>query len=204
MRRFYHSVSAVFHPTLILTYLVLVLLNVDTYLKYAINDDYKWFLYLMIFVNTFLFPLLVSLVLLQRKMISSLLLEKREERIIPFGFTLGFYVFTYYLLQKTAVAPLILSIVFGASLVLLIISLMTVWFKVSAHGAGIGGAIGAFLGVYLLFSTEMGPILCLSVLIWAAVANARFRLDAHNGLQWYVGSATGLLGMFFAVYFSLG
>ena len=75
--------SYVFHPGIMPTLGLFLLLQGDTYLKYSMGSVTKNFLYLIIFLNTYLFPALIVLVMRYRNAISSIQLANRKERIIP-------------------------------------------------------------------------------------------------------------------------
>jgi hypothetical protein len=82
--------SYVFHPALIPTWTVVILLNLDTYLYYAVNKPMKWFIYSVVFANTYLFPVAIVLFLYYRKLISDLHLANRNDRVYPYFFSMVF------------------------------------------------------------------------------------------------------------------
>ena len=186
------------------TMALMLVLSIDSYLAYSINKQYKWFLYTLVFVNTFIFPVIITLVMYQRKIISSLQLKKRSERIYPFGFAVGFYFFTYFLLKKTAIPQVLLSIILGSTLTLLAVFLITFKYKISAHMAAITGLLGALLAIFITFQANYSNAILLIALIWGFLASARLKLKAHSHSEIYGGSLVGGILVFMSVFFSWG
>lgn len=204
MTRFSQILSYLLHPSLLPTLGMFAILNTDSYLRYAISTEFKYFLYSMLFVNTFLFPVLVTLVMYQRKIISSLHLKNRTERLYPFGFAIGFYAFTFYLLKQAGVPQVILSLVFGTSLSLLFLFLVTSKFKISAHMIGISGLLGGVLAIYLRFQSNYEALIVGLVLLWGLLGFARLKLKAHTPKEIYSGTLLGGLTVFLSVFFAWG
>ena len=66
------------------------------------------------------------------------------------------------------------------------------WTKISVHCLGIGGAVGALMGLGIAHNVQMIMPVSLMVLIGGLVAFARIELEAHTPVQAYLGFAVGL------------
>ncbi|NJK84018.1 MAG: hypothetical protein HC912_09645 [Saprospiraceae bacterium] len=95
--------TILFHPLLIATYMLVFLLLLNPYLFGVGNISSQLSLIMILFFSTFFMPMVMVLMLKQLDFISSLKLEKREERIAPFIFAGFFYVsMTVFLLLPSS------------------------------------------------------------------------------------------------------
>lgn len=196
--------SFLFHPGILPTLGLFLLLQVDTYLKYSIGPNTKNFLYLIIFLNTYLFPAIIVLIMRYRNAISTLELTNRKERIIPFAVATFFYLLTYLLIKKLAVPTVLADVYFGLALSVFAVFFITLKYKISVHMTGIGGLIGAFIGFQFLFDTQLSPWIVLLVIIWGLVGSARLKLKSHTNSQVISGSLLGFGCIFLSIIASLG
>lgn len=147
-----------------------------------------------LFITTFLIPLLSISMLRVLGSISSLKLENRQERIMPFSFVSIFYGMTTYLfVVKIQVNETIAIILVSTTILILVLTAITFWVKISIHAAGISGVVGYFL-VFGLKSPNSHALYPLLVLILAAgiVMSARLQLNAHSPKEILAGTITGL------------
>lgn len=161
------------------------------------------YILLLIFITTFMIPLFSILGLRTALTISSLRLENRKERIIPFGFITLFYGLTTYLFHtKIEVNDFLLSIFLGATAVVALITLITVFFKISVHAAGVGCMMGSLLAMIYLFPMNglLWPFFSITLLA-GIILSARLSLNAHTNSEVYTGFALGFIACFVSVYF---
>ncbi|MEO9851958.1 MAG: phosphatase PAP2 family protein [Reichenbachiella sp.] len=134
--------------------------------------------------------------------ISSFRLENREERVMPFSFVSIFYGLTTYLFVfKIQVNDIIALLLIATSILVILLTIITLWFKISIHAASISGVVGFFLffGIKFPESQTLYPLLIL--LISAGfVMSARLQLNAHTPKEILVGMLTGL-GICFATLY---
>ena len=170
-------------------------------LIYAIDDaglwspagDMKWILLALTFSVTFLLPLLNALLLLRMNQIASLSMETKEERKIPFLATSVFYVMESYFLLNADVPVLIKAMMFGATILVVCVLLINLFWKISAHMVGIGGLCGMMIAISYRLQINLHIVLIVLFLIAGLTAFARLRLNAHDPKQVYAGF---LLGVF--------
>jgi hypothetical protein len=158
---------------------------------------------LLVFITTFVIPLLSMLGLKSTATISSLQLTNRKERILPFFFITVFYGLTTYLFYiKIEINDFLLSIFIGATLVVAFITITTIFFKISVHAAASGCMIGALLATMNIFP-EFSLIwpLSLIILISGLILSARLTLNAHNVREVYLGLFMGIIICYFSIYF---
>ena len=90
-------ISVILHPLLLPTYAIIFFSQADTYFS-IYNDTVKKTITTVIFLSTFIAPLIFFLILLNLRQISSLTLKNRKERFLPYAATLLFYIATYIVL----------------------------------------------------------------------------------------------------------
>ena len=71
-------ISYVFHPLMIPVIGLSIIFNTDSYINYAVPQELKQAVIILVGASTFLIPLLISLLLLNRKLINSLEMETQE------------------------------------------------------------------------------------------------------------------------------
>jgi len=116
-------ISALFHPLLIPTYAILLLYSSNLYFVLLLPVKYKYFLLAFVFTTTFLLPAIMMLLLLKAKMISSLQMENRNERVLPLLIVAGFFFGTFFLLRSIPQIAIINFFILGST-VLVFISLI--------------------------------------------------------------------------------
>jgi membrane-associated phospholipid phosphatase len=65
---------------------------------------------------------------------------------------------------------------------------------------GIGGLLGAIIGISLRFKSDMFLFIIVLVFISGLVASSRLRLNAHSPMQVFAGFITGFLSEFLLIY----
>lgn len=184
-------ISIVFNPLIVPTYTLIILFQLDVYFTLIIPDSSKWKLILLVFSLTFLLPMLITLMFMKKRIVKSLEMETREERIFPFIITAIFYYLTYYLLKSLPIASIFYYFMLGATLLILISLIINFFWKVSVHLTALGGMFGIFLGVSISFLVDYPLILFGIILISGLTAYARLKLRLHTQAQVYTGFLIG-------------
>lgn len=149
----------------------------------------------MIMSSTLLIPMALVLSLRWIGLVKSLHFEDKRDRRNPFLLVTAFYVLTtYFLKQKTELDPILWQ---GMGVITLAVSLLTVvtyFWKMSAHLTGIGGvlAITGVLGIYFP-SLTVAYLLVAVILLGGIVASSRLYLDAHRPAEVYIGFLVGFI-----------
>jgi len=207
---FANLISIIFHPLLVLTYMLVLLSIVNPYLL-ATN---QMSLFFNIFFSTFLIPMVGVLMMRALDLISSLNMPDRQERIIPYIITGLFYVWMYFNLQNDAATPVAMKIgALGATIGLFIAFIFNLFTKISMHALGMGGLLGFAILISLYFSyngfyvntwifgtlqISTMALLMFILLLTGLVCTCRMLLDAHNLQDLYAGFIVGLSTQFMA------
>lgn len=193
MRSATQFVSVLFHPLLMPLYAFWLLLNSGGYLSYAVPDKFRQYLYLVIFVSTFLMPSLLTWMMVQKGWISNIELNERSERHLPYLITLSCYIAAAYLLFKLPLPRMFSLTIMGAAMAILIAFFINLRWKISIHMIGIGGLLGLFYGFGKYFHMKTMFILVLISIIAGVVASARLYRKSHTPGQVYIGFVVGFL-----------
>jgi len=196
-------ISYAFHPLMMPSYLfAIVMLYLPDALQ-PMSRKVTLYILLLIFITTFMIPLFSMLGLRTALAISSLHLEKRKERILPFAFITLFYGLTTYLFHtKIDVNDFLLSIFIGATGAVALITLITVFYKISVHATAVGCMMGSLLAmIYRFPMNELLWPFCFITLLGGAILSARLSLNAHTSAEVYTGLGLGFAASFTSVYF---
>jgi len=185
-------ISYLFHPLLLPLLGLFLLFNLDEMNLWIPSYEQKYFLYAITFTATFLFPLLSALLLLRFKIISSLEMKTRQERKIPYLISAMFYSVESYFLIKAGMSGIIQMLMLGATLLVVSVLLINLFWKISAHMVGIGGLCGMMIAISFRLQINLHFILIAFFLIAGIVAFSRLKLNAHNPAQVYVGFLLGV------------
>ncbi|MBL4668131.1 MAG: hypothetical protein HRT73_00515 [Flavobacteriales bacterium] len=194
-------ISYIFHPLIMPIIGLLIIFNTDSYINYAVPTELKQAVLVLVGTSTFVIPLLISILLLNRKVINSLEMETQKERMIPYAFTILFYIFTLYMLKQAPIPPIIFNFIIGATLSVMFAFIINIKWKVSAHMIGIGGLVGALFCISILLEIYITPFLIIALFIAGLIGSARLFLKAHNQSQIYVGFVVGMISQIIILYF---
>ncbi|WP_253401175.1 hypothetical protein [Pontibacter sp. HSC-36F09] len=197
--------SVAFHPLLMPTYLFAIILYFLPVSSISLPLQSRWIVLSMIFFTTFMVPGLGAFAMFKTGFIDSYEIDRREQRSRPLLFTALCYGVTTYLFYSESVFDLLFYFVMGVVTASVLVAWCVSFFwKISAHGIGLGGALGVLLLMNKLMpeSGLLIPIVLL-VLVSGAVLSARLALHAHTPAQAYTGFLTGLLLVLLAGFVAL-
>ena len=193
------SIAVVFHPLLMPTFSFLL---INAILPELIRPQ-GWIMIPFLFITTFLIPLFGVSILRYSGSISSLSLENREERFLPFLFVTIFYcITTVMFVMKIEMNGTVSIILITTTLLIFILMLVSLFYKISIHAAGVGGVVG-FLAVLASNHPESGMIhaLLVSIILSGLVMSSRLYLNVHTPREILAGSVLGILICFGSMYF---
>jgi hypothetical protein len=210
-------ISVIFHPLLILTYMLILLLLVNPYLfgVNSLSEKNSIKFILTVFFSTFLIPAFAIFMMWRLKLISSIHMRDKQERIGPFIVTGIFYLWVYRsVLADSNIPTAFLIAALGTTIGLFICFLINLFFKISLHAAGVGGLLGMVMIVMWLYSygsftvhfpvigaadISINFVLIVTILITGIVGTARLLLKAHTPKELYAGFLLGLLCQYLAL-----
>lgn len=209
-------ISILFHPLLIVTYMLVLLLLINPYLfgVSRISEQASKLLILQVFLSTFFIPAFAVAMLRFMGMIESMEMKSRQERIGPYIITGIFYLWMFRnFLDNTQIPTAFTSFMLGAAIGLFIAFFINIFSKISAHAVGMGGLLGMVAITLLLFSYDtftvstslgllevsMSAVLIVTILLAGLVGTSRLLLQAHDPMDLYGGYLVGFAAQFIAL-----
>ncbi|MCB9360669.1 MAG: hypothetical protein H6587_03450 [Flavobacteriales bacterium] len=201
MEKIAKIISYCFQPLIMPTFGLLIFFNSSSYINYAIPKELKDAAIILVAMSTLVVPVIITLLLLNRGYISSLEMPSRKERILPYGFTIAFYIFTICMLKQASIPPLVVDFMVGALSSVIFAFFINLTWKISAHMTGIGGLLGALVSTTILLEVDLISYIILAIFVSGLVASSRLILKAHTPLQLLAGFFLGITCQVIAIYF---
>lgn len=189
-RRAYQIISYLFHPLLMPTFAFILLF---TFLPHVIRPLGLVTLPFL-FVTTCVIPIISISMLKFSGSITNFRLEKREERILPFSFVTIFYgITTYMFVFQVKVNQAIALMLISTTLLVLILTIITLWFKISIHTAGVSGVVGILIafGIKYPGASILYPLIGM-IFVAGLTMSARLHLNIHTPKEIFAGVIAGL------------
>lgn len=144
---------------------------------------------------TCILPLIFLSVLRHFKIVKDLHVDIREQRLILYLFTtLCHAVAAYYLYYCHSPQWFVMFMV-GSALTVLVMALINLKWKISAHMAGIGGVVALIYQIHVqgLSAFDLFWLLCIIIILAGMLGSARQVLKRHDLWQVLAGVLVGFL-----------
>ncbi len=151
----------------------------------------------IVFFFSFLLPVLNILFLRWRKVISTMEMDKREERTMPYLSTSVVYIVSFFMLKEILPSPSVKFIMLGSAIGIVITLIANYFYKISAHMVGIGGLLGGVLFLSITMGWHTHYEIMLLFLTAGILAGSRLALDAHNPFEIVTGFFAGFASQAF-------
>ena len=208
-------ISLLFHPLLVLSYALLLLMAANPYAFSArsLTDKPAMILFLSVFSTSFVLPAFGTALMKPLGLVKTLQMEDKIERTGPYILSGIFYLWLYKNLDSTGQAPALYNtFVLGATIGLFFAFFVNIFTKISAHAVGMGGLFamllltnkawgGAMFALPVFDGTvqlSLNVILALVALLAGLVGMARLALGAHMPSDLYRGYAAGMAAVLVA------
>lgn len=190
-----HIVSIVLIPLIAPSYLFWIILFYYPQLTHIVNIGDKFLAILYILLATTLLPFIVVFVLYKRKLIKTLTLDNKEDRVIPQIFSCFIYAGVCLFLVHTEGATNALTLSMTAVAVSVIgLTLITPFWKISAHACGAWGMFAILYELQTRFTNPAFQVIYYTILfLVVGVCIARLYLKVHTPMQVLAGSVMGIL-----------
>ena len=197
--KLYKFISYIFHP--VLTPIVCTLLYFII-IPNHIPRKFAYWVLIIVFVTTYIFPLLLLYFLKKVKLIENYQLSSINERKFPILFFTSVTLFLGIRLLKFNIIDLLAFSFFGCALALSIsFILLFIKIKTSLHTLGISGLIGFISIISYEYKLNLLILLILLFLLFGIVATSRLKLKAHTMSEIFIGLIIGFASQLI-IYFS--
>lgn len=193
--------TIVFHPLFVPFYMLLILLNVNTFFAMMIPVKAKLLLSGLVFLTTILLPLLIVFLLYRLKLVKSFYLQSREERIYPLLTVAVFYYITYYLLKSFPISFIFSYYMLGSTFLTILAMIISFYRKISLHMMGIGGMLGLLMGLSLNLNLDLTWFVISVIVLGGFLGFARIQSNSHKPSEIYSGFLVGASVMFLLFIF---
>ena len=199
-KAFFTTLSYIFHPLFLPLIGLFFLFSMPSLTPgliekslYAIDQDVKIAIYLIFATLMVVAPGVSILIMYWTKVVNSITMEDRKERVYAIATVLMYVTFCYlYLRELISNQPnytLLLSYTFGTLLVILLCFIINFYTKISLHAAGFFGVVGAVIGY---FNTQVNfnlSFIIVLTIVAGLVSAGRLYLKAHRSA---VGNVSGI------------
>ncbi len=190
--RFAQVISVLGHPLFMPLYAFGLLIYTNPYINMMITETGKYFTLGILLVFTIILPILTSVLFKLFGLIDSLYMKTAKERRWPFLLTLIWYYMGIQLLTRIYVPQSFLLLMIGATSIVGVALVITSRWKISIHMLGIGGVIGAIIGISQRFQFDHSILLIALILFAGLIGYSRLKTNSHNFRQVYAGFIVGI------------
>lgn len=183
-------ISTIFHPLIMPTLGLLILLNSGTYLSLLDPAAKRAILFVMA-LGTLFFPLMMVPILYYRNLVTNLRVTTKEERLIPQLIILILYIITFIYFARLPLSRVIHAYVLSVAATLFLVLMINLRFKVCLHTAALGGLTGLIIALIFLYETPLQGILMFALLAGGLTGSARLAMGAQRSGEIYVGYIIG-------------
>jgi membrane-associated phospholipid phosphatase len=141
---------------------------------------------------TFLLPILAMLFQYKTGLVSDLYISDRKQRMPSYVISLLSYIVCVWCFKNMNVEPLFIFIFSCSLLSVIVLIIINLWWKISAHACGVGSLCGTVFT--LSFFSQSNPVMlfCSVILLAGLVTASRLILKAHTISQVAAGFFNGL------------
>jgi membrane-associated phospholipid phosphatase len=191
------GISVALHPLLLPTLCFFILLYISPLAVLNVKSEVRIYILSAVFMLTFVAPALGIMLFYLTGRLNNLAMEDRQDRHLPFVMTTLFYgVATYFFMfgRGFRELPLLGVVVGSVSVSLAVVTLITFYWKISAHSVGMSGVVGFLLGLSYKYGADNLLIpLIISILLSGLLMTSRLQLNAHQPSQILAGSVLGFV-----------
>lgn len=196
-------ISIVFHPLLLVTYLLLLLAYFLPSALYPVTSEGAMTFILFMFVLTFVLPVLNIAMFRILGAVQSFTLENRAERVRPFLLIALLYCFVTYMFYskwRVGMDDGLLRLLLIIDCLVVLAAIITIFYKISIHSMGVAGLLGILLPLNKAAESNLLLVpTIVTILIAGLVMSSRLQLNSHTPREVMSGSVIGFSISFFGM-----
>jgi len=195
-RGFAQFISYVFHPGLMPLGGVAVIMLLS---PHFVNQDVFLLVLGYAFLGTYLFPFMLSLLLLRLKLLSNLEMYHAKERRLPYIAAALFYFLTARSMSQFPVPDYAAKILLAGVFIMGLAFALLPFIKLSMHMAGVAALLALIIQLSVVYKMQLLLPLALLIFLSGLMGTARLVLKAHTPTEVYLGFALGLGSAFLSL-----
>jgi hypothetical protein len=174
-------ISYLFHPLLMPSLGLLIILNSGTYLA-LLDPAAKRAIMFVMALGTLIFPLMMLPFLQYRNLVmKNGQAATRGERLVPQIIILALYIITFVYFKRLPLSQVIHAYVLSVAGTFFLVILVNLKFRISLHAAALGGLTGLIIALIFLYETPLQGLLMLSLLAGGLTGSSRLAQGDHWG-----------------------
>jgi membrane-associated phospholipid phosphatase len=194
MNKLAQIISYIFHPLLMPLYGLLIIFQTD-FMMILFPLAAKKVLIYIVCLGMIVLPIAFISLFYYNKMVGSLLLKERRERVVPLAITALVYFATYYIMHRLPISPVLIGFFLGSAIAVLLNFIIVTRWKISSHTIGVGGLLALCI-IIAIFNPGTSLIWLMSVaLVCGLVGTSRLQLEAHSPAEVYSGYLLGFISI---------
>ena len=191
-------ISTILHPIVVPTIGVMLYFLV---IPNNLRSNHKLTILGLIFVVTYLIPLVILIIFKKINIIKSYKTESIKERKLPVAIMITLFYLLGNTLNKTSSLTDLSLLFYATSFGLFIIYLLFNFnIKASIHLLSLGISIGFFMVLSSVYNQNLAILIIVLILLSGVLASSRLHLEAHTNKEIYIGFFVGVLsnlGMYY-------
>lgn len=196
--KFYKFISTILHPIVIPTISAILYFLV---IPNVYASAYKIAVLGLVFVVTYLIPILILIIFKKLRFIHSYQAENIQERKIPIAIMIVlFYLLGYAFYMHLYIRDLGLLFVATSAGLLVSYLLFFLKLKTSIHLLSVGLTTGFFIVIGMIYGQPYTAVIIICLLLSGILASARLHLRAHTPKEVYIGFFIGLISPLVVYY----
>jgi len=189
-KRLAQIISILFHPLLMPSLGMLILLNSGSYLS-LIPGEAKRAVFIVFSLSTFVFPASLLPVLYFRRLISDFEIHKREERFLPYSLILILYIISFIFIYRLPLNSYIHAYALTLPVLVALLIIGNIRFRLNAHMMALGGLSGLIIALTALFGIPLQSYFIGIILATGLTGTARKILANYSSFELFGGFCTG-------------
>ncbi len=194
LRTLANIVSYIFHPIFMPTIMAIALYLLSPVAFKSLTPEILKFRLGTVVLLTVFFPLFSVVLMKKLDFIQSIHMRDPKDRIIPLITIMIFYFWVQQVFSNLKDSPAIIKILMlGAFWGIILLFLVSIFFKVSMHATAAGGMVGIL--TVLLFTSQVNMLapLLVSLVLAGIIGSARLILGEHRPPEIWVGYVLGFV-----------
>ena len=202
LRGIAHLISYIFHPLFINAYVMAFLIFFHPYAFAAYNHTDKVLRFLNVVLCCTFLPAFSVFLMWRLRLIGSIMLRTEKDRMIPYIVSMTFYWWSWIVFKNLPDIPATaVHFLLGSFLAVCGGWICNIFYKVSMHAIGMGGALMFFclFGFHDPFGS--GLYIAIALVLTGLVCTSRLILSAHSSFDVWSGLFVGMLAQYIALLF---
>lgn len=188
------ALSAIFHPLMLPVYLALGLLFLPQFAP-PIATASKWQAISIVAYTFVILPVSILYILARIGKITSIQLNEQRERFLPMLLIAISYIIGLRVLHVFDAPATLILLMRGVCLAIILVALISIIWKISAHTTAIGGALGIIILLSVIYKTNLSSLAAFITIFAGAIGWARLYLERHTVKQVNYGFLAGFSTM---------